>query len=70
MYVVICYCEIQSFSFTYVYKSVSVHICAEAREGIGSLGVGVTGVCELGTESWDSEKVSRFVKHKVIYLSP
>ena len=67
---VICYCEIQSFSFTYVYKSVSVHICAEAREGIGSLGVGVTGVCELGTESWVSEKVSRFVKHKVIYLGP
>lgn len=64
----ICYCKIQSFSFTYVYKSVSVHMCAEAREGIGSLGVGVTGVCELGTESWVSERVSRFVMHKVIYL--
>lgn len=66
----ICYCKIQSFSFTYVYKSVSVHMCAEAREGIGSLGVGVTGVCELGTESWVSERVSRFVTHKVIYLGP
>lgn len=51
-----------------MYKSVSVHMCAEAREGIGSLGVGVTGVCELGTESWVSERVSRFVMHKVIYL--
>lgn len=40
------------------------------EEGIGSLGVGVTGVCELGTESWVSERVPRFLKHRVVYLGP